>query len=332
MPYFVSSAARSAAATAGPGRVLLASPRGYCAGADRAVVTVEKVLDRYGPPVYVRQQTVRNAHVVRALERRGAVFVGATDEVPEGAVVVRPEHGTAFEVHAEAARRGFTTVDASCPRVTKVHLEARRFAREGYDILLIGREGHEEVVGALGEAPDRVHLVGGPDDVPYLRVADEGRVVWLSQTTLSVDETAVTVHALKARFPAVLGPPGDDICYATRNRQATVRRLAGICDLVLVIGSRKSAAAARLAETAVLAGVPAAHLVDCAEEIDPAWLRGMSTVGLTSGASVPEILVAEALDRLAAYGFDDVEVIGAEAGGPGWRPAGVGWWGDERGF
>ncbi|KAA6212389.1 4-hydroxy-3-methylbut-2-enyl diphosphate reductase [Streptomyces albofaciens JCM 4342] len=311
MTYFGSSAARSADAAAGPGRVLLASPRGYCAGSDRAVVTVEKALDRYGPPVYVRQRIVHNTHVVRALERRGAVFVEAADEVPEDAVVVFSAYGAAPEVHTEAARRRLTTVDATCPLVTKVHMEARRFVREGYDILLIGHEGHEEVIGTMGEAPDRIHLVGGPDDVPYLQVADEGRVVWLSQTTLSVDETAVTVHALKARFPALLGPPGDDICYATRNRQAAVRRLAGACDLVLVIGSRNSSAAARLAEVAVLAGVPTAHLVDCAEEIDPAWLRGMSTVGLTSGASVPEILVAEALDRLAAHGFDDVEVVRA---------------------
>ncbi|WP_051744599.1 4-hydroxy-3-methylbut-2-enyl diphosphate reductase [Streptomyces yerevanensis] len=292
-------------------RVLLAAPRGYCAGVDRAVITVEKALKRYGAPVYVRKQIVHNTYVVRALERKGAIFVEETDEVPEGAVVVFSAHGVAPQVHAQAARRGLTAIDATCPLVTKVHKEARRFAREGYDILLIGHEGHEEVIGTMGEAPDRIHLVGGPDDVPALEVRDERRVVWLSQTTLSVDETMETVDALKERFPALLSPPSDDICYATQNRQTAVKRIAAACELVIVVGSRNSSNSARLVEVATQAGADAAHLVDGAEEIDETWLRDVSTVGLTSGASVPEVLVEEALAWLAEHGFDDVEVVRA---------------------
>lgn len=293
------------------GRVLLAAPRGYCAGVDRAVVTVEQALERYGAPVYVRKQIVHNTHVVAALERRGAVFVEEADEVPEGATVVFSAHGVAPEVHEQAAGRGLTAIDATCPLVTKVHREARRFARDGYDILLIGHEGHEEVIGTMGEAPDRIHLVDGPQAVPHLRVRDEQRVVWLSQTTLSVDETMETVARLRERFPALLSPPSDDICYATQNRQTAVKRIASECDLLLVVGSGNSSNSARLVEVALQAGAGAAHLVDGAAEIEESWLTGVRTVGLTSGASVPEVLVREALDRLAERGFTEIETVEA---------------------
>jgi 4-hydroxy-3-methylbut-2-enyl diphosphate reductase len=295
------------------GRVLLANPRGYCAGVDRAVQTVERALDVHGAPVYVRKQIVHNSHVVRSLEARGAVFVDETDEVPEGAVVVFSAHGVAPVVHDEAARRQLVTIDATCPLVTKVHAEARRFAREDYDILLIGHEGHEEVVGTTGEAPERVHLVDGPDAVDRLDVRDPARVAWLSQTTLSVDETLETVAALRRRFPLLLDPPSDDICYATQNRQSAVKQIAAQSQLVLVVGSANSSNSVRLVEVALDAGARRAHLVDDVTHVDPTWLDGVDTVGVTSGASVPESLVGDVLAWLADQGFPSVtEVTAAE--------------------
>jgi 4-hydroxy-3-methylbut-2-enyl diphosphate reductase len=296
-----------------PRRVLLASPRGYCAGVDRAVQTVERALETYGAPVYVRKQIVHNSHVVRRLESLGAVFVDETDEVPEGSVVVFSAHGVAPSVHEEAARLQLRTIDATCPLVTKVHAEARRFDREDYDILLIGHEGHEEVVGTTGEAPDRVHLVEGPDSVGDVEVRDPARVAWLSQTTLSVDETLETVAALRRRFPLLVDPPSDDICYATQNRQSAVKQIAADSDLVLVVGSGNSSNSVRLVEVALDAGARTAYLVDDVSHIDAAWLDGVSTVGVTSGASVPETLVADVLSWLAARGYGEVtEVLAAE--------------------
>lgn len=289
--------------------VLLAAPRGYCAGVDRAVVTVEKALEVYGPPVYVRKQIVHNKHVVSTLEQRGAVFVDETDEVPEGATVIFSAHGVAPVVHDEAAARSLRTIDATCPLVTKVHREAVRFADEDYDILLIGHEGHEEVIGTAGEAPEHIVLVDGPDDVDAVQVRDPAKVVWLSQTTLSVDETMATVGRLRERFPALLDPPSDDICYATQNRQLAVKQMAPRCDVILVVGSRNSSNSVRLVEVALEHGARAAYLVDYAEEIDAAWLAGASTVGVTSGASVPEILVRGVLDLLADHGYATVETV-----------------------
>jgi 4-hydroxy-3-methylbut-2-en-1-yl diphosphate reductase len=294
-----------------PRRVLLAKPRGYCAGVDRAVQTVEKALERYGPPVYVRKQIVHNTHVVRSLEDRGAVFVEETDEVPEGSVVVFSAHGVAPEVHDDARRRGLHAIDATCPLVTKVHNEARRFAAHGYDILLIGHEGHEEVVGTTGEAPDHIRLVGGPDEADGIEVRDPAKVAWLSQTTLSVDETTETVSALRARFPLLSDPPSDDICYATQNRQSAVKLIAPRSDLVLVVGSPNSSNSVRLVEVALDSGAAAAYLVDDAAGVDPRWLDGVGVVGLTSGASVPEELVGDVLDLLAAHGFGTVEEVEA---------------------
>ena len=293
-------------------RVLLAKPRGYCAGVDRAVQTVEKALERFGAPVYVRKQIVHNTHVVRTLEQRGAVFVEEAEEVPEGAVVVFSAHGVAPEVREDAARRGLRAIDATCPLVTKVHSEARRFAAQDYDILLIGHEGHEEIVGTTGEAPEHIRLVDGPADSQSVQIRDPGKVVWLSQTTLSVDETNETVAALRERFPQLADPPSDDICYATQNRQAAVKQIAAESDLVIVVGSRNSSNSVRLVEVALDAGAPAAYLVDDASGIDQAWLDGVLTVGVTSGASVPEDLVSGVLDRLAASGFGtvaEVEVV-----------------------
>ena len=294
-------------------RVLLAAPRGYCAGVDRAVVAVEKALELYGPPVYVRKQIVHNKHVVTTLEKRGAVFVEETDEVPEGATVVLSAHGVAPVVHEEAARLKLKTIDATCPLVTKVHHEARRFADEDYDILLIGHEGHEEVVGTAGEAPEHIHLVDGPESVDELEVRDPERVVWLSQTTLSVDETMETVRRLRLRFPNLQDPPSDDICYATQNRQVAVKQIASQADLVLVVGSRNSSNSVRLVEVALEHGARASHLIDYADEIDPTWLDDVTTVGLTSGASVPEVLVRDVLTYLAERGYGAVEeVVSAE--------------------
>jgi 4-hydroxy-3-methylbut-2-enyl diphosphate reductase len=290
-------------------RVLLAKPRGYCAGVDRAVQTVEKVLERFGPPVYVRKQIVHNTHVVRALEERGAIFVDEASEVPEGSVVVFSAHGVAPQVREEAAKRGLRAIDATCPLVTKVHNEARRFAAQDYDILLIGHEGHEEVVGTSGEAPGRIHLVDGPEGSESVQIRDPAKVAWLSQTTLSVDETNETVAALRERFPQLIDPPSDDICYATQNRQVAVKQIAAESDLVIVVGSKNSSNSVRLVEVALDAGAKAAYLVDDASGLDPAWLEGVATVGVTSGASVPEDLVAGVLERLAGDGFADVEEI-----------------------
>lgn len=292
-------------------KVLLAAPRGYCAGVDRAVVTVEKALELYGPPVYVRKQIVHNKHVVETLERRGAIFVDETDEVPSGATVVFSAHGVAPVVHDEAKALSLKTIDATCPLVTKVHREAVRFAGEDYDILLIGHEGHEEVVGTSGEAPAHITIVDGPDDVANIEVRDPAKVVWLSQTTLSVDETMETVRRLRERFPQLQDPPSDDICYATQNRQSAVKQMAADTDLMIVVGSRNSSNSVRLVEVALEHGARAGHLVDYADEIDTAWLDGVSTVGVTSGASVPEILVNDVLARLAEHGFLDVETVTA---------------------
>jgi len=294
-------------------RVLLAAPRGYCAGVDRAVITVEKALETYGPPVYVRKQIVHNKHVVETLQERGAVFVEENDEVPEGATVIFSAHGVAPVVHEQAARRQLKTIDATCPLVTKVHHEARRFASEDYDILLIGHEGHEEVVGTSGEAPDHIHLVDGPADVDNVQVRDPEKVAWLSQTTLSVDETLETVRRLRERFPALLDPPSDDICYATQNRQVAVKEIAERSELVIVVGSTNSSNSVRLVEVALECGANDSRLVDKAAELDDAWLAGVTTVGVTSGASVPEILVRGVLDWLAERGYADVEeVVSAE--------------------
>ncbi|MFF2851959.1 4-hydroxy-3-methylbut-2-enyl diphosphate reductase [Streptomyces sp. NPDC058001] len=264
---------------------------------------------QYGPPIYVRREIVHNKHVVRTLQNKGAVFVERTDEVPQGAIVVLSAHGVAPSVHAEAAARSLATIDATCPLVTKVHREAVRYAREDYDILLIGHEGHEEVIGTSGEAPDHITLVDGPHNVANLSVRDESKVVWLSQTTLSVDETMETVDALKTRFPNLTSPPSDDICYATQNRQTAVKKLAEDAELVIVVGSRNSSNSVRMVEVALDAGAPAAHLVDFADEIDEAWLEGVTTVGLTSGASAPDVLVDGVLQWLAERGYDDVETV-----------------------
>ena len=290
-------------------RVLLAKPRGYCAGVDRAVQTVEHALEHYGAPVYVRKQIVHNLHVVRALEKRGAIFVEENDEVPEGALVVFSAHGVAPEVHERAAQRQLRTIDATCPLVTKVHHEARRFANDDYDILLIGHEGHEEVVGTTGEAPDNITLVDGPDAVDSIQVRDPAKVVWLSQTTLSVDETMQTVDALRERFPLLQSPPSDDICYATQNRQAAVKQIAPDVELFLVVGSANSSNSVRMVEVALAAGTRAAHLVENADAIDASWLAGVTSVGLSSGASVPEVLVQEVTAWLAERGYTNVEEV-----------------------
>jgi 4-hydroxy-3-methylbut-2-enyl diphosphate reductase len=289
--------------------VLLAAPRGYCAGVDRAVQTVEKALELHGAPVYVRKEIVHNQHVVATLRERGAIFVDETDEVPEGALVVFSAHGVAPVVHTEAAQRSLRTIDATCPLVTKVHNEARRFAAQDYDILLIGHEGHEEVIGTAGEAPDHIHLVDGPDDVANVHVRDPERVAWLSQTTLSVDETLSTVVKLRERFPLLMDPPSDDICYATQNRQVAVKQMAAECDLFLVVGSRNSSNSVRLVEVACEYGAKTGYLIDHAGEVEEAWLDGVSTIGVSSGASVPEVLVRGLLEHLAERGFGDVEEI-----------------------
>jgi 4-hydroxy-3-methylbut-2-enyl diphosphate reductase len=292
-------------------RVLLAKPRGYCAGVDRAVQTVEQALERFGAPVYVRKQIVHNTHVVRTLEKRGAIFVEETEEIPEGSVVVFSAHGVAPEVHAEAKGRNLRTIDATCPLVTKVHNEARRFAAQGYEILLIGHAGHEEVVGTTGEAPASIKLVDGVEGAAAIEVEDSAKVAWLSQTTLSVDETNQTVAALRERLPLLIDPPSDDICYATQNRQLAIKQIATDSDVVIVVGSANSSNSVRLVEVAHEAGAKAAYLIDDASAIDPAWLESASTVGVTSGASVPEDLVDEVLEYLARAGFDTVEEIEA---------------------
>ena len=292
-------------------RVLLAAPRGYCAGVDRAVVAVEKALDLYGAPVYVRKQIVHNKHVVATLEKRGAIFVDETDEVPEGQTVVFSAHGVSPAVHQAAAARSLKTIDATCPLVTKVHHEVKRFAQEDLDILLIGHEGHEEVEGTAGEAPNNVFLVDGIDSIKDIKVRDENKVAWLSQTTLSVDETLQTVAALRKRFPNLMDPPSDDICYATQNRQVAIKQIAPQADLVLVVGSTNSSNSVRLVEVSLEYGAKAAYLVDFADEVKEEWLEGVKTIGVSSGASVPEILVEDLLKWLAARGFGDVETVTA---------------------
>ena len=292
-----------------PKRVLVASPRGYCAGVDRAVVTVEKALDLYGAPVYVRKQIVHNRYVVEQLQDRGAIFVEELDEVPEGSTVVFSAHGVAPSVHAEAAERELKTIDATCPLVTKVHSEAKRFSGDGMQILLIGHEGHEEVVGTMGEAPEAMTLVESPDDADDVEIDPSRPVIWLSQTTLSVDETLETVHRLKGRFPQLQSPPSDDICYATQNRQAAVKQIAPECDLVIVVGSGNSSNSVRLVEVALESGATAAYRIDAAAEIDEAWLDGVETVGVTSGASVPETLVDGVLAFLAERGYGDAQEV-----------------------
>ena len=290
-------------------RVLLANPRGYCAGVERAVATVERILHAYGPPVYVRKQIVHNQHVVHTLQEQGVIFVAEVDEVPIGSTVVFSAHGVSPAVRERAAARQLRVIDATCPLVTKVHQEARRFAREGYDILLIGHDGHEEVEGTAGEAPTQVQLVNGPDAVDSVTVRDPARVVWLSQTTLSVDETMHTVRRLRERFPELADPPSDDICYATQNRQGAVQAIAAECDVLLVVGSPNSSNSVRLVEVGLSAGARAAHLVDYPHQIDPAWLNGVDTVGVTSGASVPELLVSQVLEWLAEHGYRKVHNI-----------------------
>jgi 4-hydroxy-3-methylbut-2-enyl diphosphate reductase len=294
----------------GERRLLLAAPRGFCAGVDRAVVVVEEALKLYGPPVYVRKQIVHNKYVVSSLEDRGAVFVEETDEVPEGSVLVFSAHGVSPAVRASAADRQLQTIDATCPLVTKVHQEARRFAADGYHIMLIGHDGHEEVEGTAGEAPEVTTLVQSPQEAQQI-VASGGKVAWLSQTTLSVDETLATVDELRKSIPDLVDPPSDDICYATQNRQAAVKLMAPQCDLVVVVGSANSSNSVRLVEVALESGARAAYRVDFAEEIDPAWLEGATTVGVTSGASVPEILVQGVLDLLREQGYPQAEEVHA---------------------
>jgi len=282
---------------------VLAAPRGYCAGVDRAVVTVEKALDRYGAPIYVRKQIVHNKHVVETLEERGAIFVDELDEVPTGSMVVFSAHGVSPAVKAEAAERGLRTIDATCPLVTKVHMEAKRFAADDKHILLIGHGGHEEVEGTTGEAPEHITLVQSPKDVDGLEIADPTNLAWLSQTTLSVDETMETVTRLREKFPLLMDPPSDDICYATQNRQLAVKQIAAHSDLVIVVGSANSSNSVRLVEVALEAGARASYRVDNAGEIDAAWLEGVSQVGVTSGASVPDELVEGVVAYLADHGF-----------------------------
>ena len=284
-------------------RVVLAAPRGYCAGVDRAVITVEQALDLYGAPVYVRKQIVHNRHVVEDLEARGAIFVEELDEVPTGSTVVFSAHGVSPAVHTEAAERGLKTIDATCPLVTKVHNEARRFAQQGLQILLIGHAGHEEVEGTTGEAPANITLVEHPEDAAGVQIEDPSRVAWLSQTTLSVDETWQTVGALRERFPQLIDPPSDDICYATQNRQSAVKQIAATADLVIVVGSSNSSNSVRLVEVALESGAKASHRVDNAGEIDEAWLEGVQSVGVTSGASVPDELVQGVLAFLQERGY-----------------------------
>ena len=292
-------------------RVLLAAPRGYCAGVDRAVITVEKALDLYGAPVYVRKQIVHNKHVVETLEKRGAIFVDETNEVPEGAIVVFSAHGVSPKVHEEAATRNLKTIDATCPLVTKVHHEAKRFAAEDLQILLIGHAGHEEVEGTAGEAPDHMQIVDGLEGARTVAIDPNKKVAWLSQTTLSVDETLETVAILKNRFPNLMDPPSDDICYATQNRQVAIKQIAPKADLVLVVGSANSSNSVRLVEVALEYGAKASYLIDYAAEVKDEWFVGVETIGVTSGASVPEILVTDLLNELKNRGYGDVETVTA---------------------
>jgi len=293
----------------GEKRILLAAPRGYCAGVDRAVIAVEKALERFGAPVYVRKQIVHNIHVVKELESRGVIFVDEVSEVPESSTIVFSAHGVSPMVVAEAADRGLNAIDATCPLVTKVHREAVRFSGQDYHILLIGHAGHEEVEGTMGHAPDHTTLVNNPDEADSIRVPDTENLIWLSQTTLSVDETMETVRRLRLRFPHLSDPPSDDICYATQNRQVAIKKIAPECDLVIVVGSPNSSNSVRLVEVALEYGAKASYRVDYASEIKQEWLEGVSTIGLTSGASVPEVLVDHTLADLADAGYTQVEEI-----------------------
>jgi 4-hydroxy-3-methylbut-2-enyl diphosphate reductase len=288
-----------------PEKVLLASPRGYCAGVDRAVQTVERALELYGPPVYVRKEIVHNKHVVAELRTRGAIFVESEEEVPEGATVVFSAHGVAPSVIDNARVRRLHTIDATCPLVTKVHVEARKFAAQGYTIVLVGHAGHEEVEGTMGEAPDRIVLIESVEDVDRLEVEDPNRMAYISQTTLSVDETRAIIHRLRERFPSIVGPRTDDICYATTNRQAAVKQLARQCDLVLVIGSSNSSNSNRLVEVAREYGSPA-HLIDRPEQVQEEWLAGKQVIGITSGASAPEGLVQCLVEFFRSRGTTDI--------------------------
>ena len=294
---------------AGHKRVLLASPRGYCAGVDRAVIAVEKALDHYGAPVYVRKQIVHNVHVVSTLESRGAIFVDEVDEVPTGSILVFSAHGVSPAVVKAAEERGLNAIDATCPLVTKVHREVQRFAKENYDILLVGHEGHEEVEGTAGEAPEIVQIVDKEDSVAMATVRDPNKVVWLSQTTLSVDETMETVTKLREKFPTLQNPPSDDICYATQNRQVAIKKVGQASDLVVVVGSANSSNTVRLVEVALQAGAKAAYRIDYASEMKDEWFEGVETVGVSSGASVPEELVQEVVECLAKRGYGDVETV-----------------------
>ena len=293
--------------------MLLAAPRGYCAGVDRAVIAVEKALDHYGAPVYVRKEIVHNKHVVTGLEKRGAIFVDEVDEVPEGSTLVFSAHGVSPAVVKASEARGLNTIDATCPLVTKVHREVQRFAAEEYDILLIGHEGHEEVEGTAGEAPDHVQLVDGQEGIENAKVKDPKKVIWLSQTTLSVDETMETVLKLREKFPTLQNPPSDDICYATQNRQVAIKKVGSESDLVLVIGSANSSNTVRLVEVALEAGAKAAYRIDYASEIKEEWFEGVETVGVSSGASAPEELVVEVLEYLEKLQFGKpIEITTAE--------------------
>ena len=293
-------------------RVLIAAPRGYCAGVDRAIVTVEKALELYGAPLYVRKEIVHNKHVVATLEQRGVIFVNETDEVPEGKTVVFSAHGVSPAVHADAAARGLKTIDATCPLVTKVHNEVKRFANDDTEILLIGHAGHEEVEGTAGEAPGKVIVVDGLDGARNVQPTPGKNLIWLTQTTLSVDETMQSVEILRERFPEIASPPSDDICYATQNRQEAIRAIAAQSDLVLVVGSTNSSNSVRLVEVALEYGAKAAYLVDYADEAKDEWLTGVETIGVTSGASVPEILVTDLLKWLEYHGFHDQQEVEAK--------------------
>jgi 4-hydroxy-3-methylbut-2-enyl diphosphate reductase len=292
-----------------PRRVLLAAPRGFCAGVERAIGTVEEALQRYGPPIYVRRQIVHNPWVVADLERRGAVFVAETDEIPRGARLVLAAHGVAPQVRERAKERDLKVVDATCPLVTKIHRETTRFAAGGYSVILIGQVDHDEVVGTRGHAPDRVIVVTRASDVDEIEVPDEQRVAWVSQTTLIHDDVAVIVERLRRRFPALCDPPSDDICYAVSNRQAAIREIAARSDLVIVVGAKNSHNSANMVPVALSAGAKAAYRVDSVSELLPDWLDGVATVGLSSGASVPEQLVQDVLSWLATNGYADVEEV-----------------------
>lgn len=296
-------------ATAGHKRIVLAAPRGYCAGVDRAVVAVEKAIEQYGAPVYVRKQIVHNVEVVTSLTERGAIFVDEVDEVPEGSHLVFSAHGVSPKVKSDAAAKKLLSIDATCPLVTKVHREAERFSRQDFHILLVGHEGHEEVEGTMGHAPDNTTLVNDPEAADTVVVPETENLIWLSQTTLSVDETMETVRRLRARFPHLQDPPSDDICYATQNRQVAIKKIAPDCDLVLVVGSSNSSNSVRLVEVALAEGARSAYRIDYSSEIEQEWLDGVETIGLSSGASVPEYLVDEVLADLRHAGFAHVDTV-----------------------